>query len=133
MISDKATEGAANNAIANGYRTGYTRPAMNAKAGFSVTARDQMKAAQQAAAGIGEGAAKAAGIRAEDQIFNDSQNLAYQQMVGDRLNANYALDTAAQGADFSKRFAGQQNRFGLNQARQQALMRLRMALLSRME
>ena len=132
-ISDAATESAANNAIAQGYRSGYQRPAMNARAGFSVNANDQMRSQQALAAGVGQGAQQAAGIRAEDQAFNNQQDAQWQAMVGARLNSNYELQSGMQGANWAKQFARQSNALNMDMARRQAWQNIRLALLSQME
>jgi hypothetical protein len=80
-----------------------------------------------------EGASQAAGIRAEDQAFNSNQEAAHQSLIGERLNANYGLETQAAGANWQRRFAAKKNRYELLQAQQQAQLRLRLALLSQMD
>jgi hypothetical protein len=133
LISDQATESAANNAIARGYQKGFDRPARAAKAGFSVNAYDRMAAAQADAQGSAEGAAEAAGIRAEDQAFNESQRAAHQNLIESRLNSNYELQTGMAGAGFNKRFAAKQNGAAIAMAVRAAQQRLRLALLSRLQ
>lgn len=132
-IGDATTESAANNAIAAGYRSGYARPGQMAGNGFSSGAQQQMRAAQQQASGVAAGAQEAAGIRAEDQAFNAGQDLAQQMMNTSRMNDNYQLMTGMQGANFQKMFARKQNAVGLQQARNLASMKLRLALLGKME
>lgn len=132
-IADSTTESAANNAIAAGYRSGYTRPGQLARGGFSAGAQQRMQAGQSMASGQAQGAQQAAQIRAEDQAFNSNQDMAQQVMDQGRLNDNYAMTTGLQGANFQKLFARQQNMLGLNQARQAANIRLRLALLGQME
>lgn len=131
-ISDATTESAANNAIAAGYRSGYARPGQMAQGGFSAGAQQRMRAAQQQASGVAAGAGEAAQIRMEDQAFNQGQEMSQQILDQSRLNDNYQMTTGLQGANFQKRFAQQQSSLGLNQSRQQAAMRLRLALLSQM-
>lgn len=132
-IDDATTESAANNAIAAGYRSGYARPGQMAGQGFSAGAQQRMRAAQQQAAGVAAGAQQAANIRAEDQSFNAGQDLAQQMMNISRMNDNYQIMTGMQGANFQKRMARQQNAYGLQQARNLASMKLRLALLGQLE
>jgi len=133
-IADSTTESAANNAIAQGYQKGDARGAMNQsdRAGFSRGAMDKMRAGQAQAAGIAEGASAAAGIRGEDQAFNENQKANYEQMVDDRLNHNFGIQTGMNAANFGVRMAGQRNRASLAQARARAQMSLRLALLSKL-
>jgi hypothetical protein len=132
-ISDATTEAAANNAMAAGYRSGTVRPGQMTQPGFSAGAQQQMRSAQQQAAGVGQGAQQAAGIRAEDQAFNAEQQAGYDQLVQSRLNSNYDTMTGLNNANWQKRFAQQSNRLGMQQARQQAWQNIRLALLSQME
>lgn len=132
-ISDFATESAANNASAAGYRAGYVRPAATTKPGFSVNANDKMRAAQSQASGVAGGAEAAAGIRAQDQAFNSEQDANYQAMIGARLNSNYELQSGMNSANWQKQFARQSNLLGMNSARQSAWQNIRLALLSQME
>lgn len=132
-IADAQTEAAANNAIASGYQKGAVRPGMMSGQGFSSGAQQRMRAAQQQASGVGQGAQQAAQIRSEDQMFNAEQQSAYDQLVQSRLNNNYELQNALNQANFGKRFAGLSNRLNMDMARQQAWQQIRLALLSRME
>jgi hypothetical protein len=133
-IADSTTEGVANNAIAQGYQKGNARGFLNQndKAGFSRSAMDRMKASQAEAAGVAEGASNAAGIRAEDQAFNEQQQANYEQMVDDRLNHNFGLQTGMNAANFSVGMAGKRNRAMLDMARRRAQQSLRLALLSKL-
>jgi hypothetical protein len=134
-VADATTEGAANNALAQGYQKGNARAAMQSmdKAGFSRGAMDRMKASQQEAAGIAEGASQAAGIRADDQGFNENQRSQWEQMRDQRLNDQYGIQTGMQGANFAKQFAGKQNRWNLRVSQQRASNALRLALLQMMD
>jgi len=132
-IADSVTEAAANNATAAGYRKGAIRPGMLAQPGFSAGAQQAMQAAQQQAAGVGEGAQQAAGVRAEDQMFNASQQGDYEQRVQGRLNSNYELQTGMNQANFQKQMARMSNHTNMNLAQQQAWQQLRLSLLSRMD
>ena len=133
-IADSTTESAANNAIAQGYQKGNARGFMNQsdRAGFSRSAMDRMKASQAEAAGIAEGASNAAGIRGEDQAFNEQQQAAYEQMVDDRLNHNFGIQTGMNAANFGARMPGKRNQAALDLARRRAQMSLRLALLSKL-
>jgi hypothetical protein len=135
-ISDSTTEDRAQNALASGYQKGEKRDYLEQedakRVGLSRSAMSQTKAAQFAAAGAASGAQEAAGIRSADQAFNEQQRAAHEQMVDDRLNSNYQLQTGMNAANFNRRFAGSQNRYSLDQARQRAQMSLRMALLSKL-
>jgi len=132
-ISDGTTEDAANNALASGFQQGYARPGQMAQAGFSAGAQQGMRAGQQQAVGQAQGAQQAAGIRAEDQMFNAQQDAGYQALVGARLNSNYELQTGLNSANWQKQFAQQSNRLGMGMARQGAWQQIRLALLSQME
>lgn len=132
-IADATTESAANNAIAAGYRSGYIRPGQMAGQGFSAGAQQQMRAAQQQAAGVAQGAQQAAGIRAEDQAFNAEQQAKYEQLIGDRMNDNYQLQTGMNAANWQKQFGRTSNQLNMDTARQQAWQNIRLALLSQME
>lgn len=131
LIADSATESAANNAIASGYQKGYARPAMQAKAGFSVNAKDRMKADQRAAAGVAAGAQEAAGIRAEDQQFNQSARFDNEMLQQQALAFDYDQMTDANAVNSSAKLARQQSLASVSQARQRAAMQLRLALLSK--
>jgi hypothetical protein len=131
LIADSATESAANNVIASGYQKGYTRPAMQSKAGFSVNSKDRMRAAQQQAAGIAEGAQQAAGIRADDQQFNESQRNANEMLRQQALAFDYNQMTERNSAFNSAKMSRQSDMAGVAQARQRAAMNLRMALMSK--
>jgi hypothetical protein len=133
-IADATTESAANNAIASGYQKGNARAAMGSmdRAGFSRGANERMRAGQAEAAGIAAGAAEAGGIRADDQSFNEGQNAQYQQLLDQRMNDNFGLQTGMNSANFSFRNAAQQNAWNLRMARQRASNSLRLALLNMM-
>lgn len=131
LIADSATESAANNALAQGYQKGYARPAMQAKAGFSTNAKDRMRASQQEAAGIAEGASAAAGIRAEDQQFNSQQTWDNEMLKEQALAFDYGQMTERNAVGAERRMARQQSIAGIHQARQRAAMQLRLALLSK--
>lgn len=132
-IADSTTEDAANNANAAGFQQGYSRPGQMAQAGFSAGAQQGMRAAQQQAAGQAQGAQQAAGIRAEDQQFNQAQDFGWQSMIQGRLNDNFNMQTGLNSANWQKQFAQQSNRLGMQQARQQAWQQIRLALLSKMD
>lgn len=131
LIADSQTESAANNAIASGYQKGYARPATQAKAGFSVNARDRMRADQRAAAGIAAGAQEAAGIRAEDQQFNQSARFDNEMLQQQALAFDYDQMSDSNSAWNSAKLARQTALTGVAQARQRAAMQLRLALLSK--
>jgi hypothetical protein len=133
-IADSTTESASNNVIAQGYQKGNARGAMNSndRAGFSRGAMDRMRAGQAEAAGIAEGANAAAGIRGEDQAFNENQQSTYEQMVDDRLNHNFGIQTSMNSANFGLNMSKQRNNAALAQARARARMSLRLALLSKL-
>jgi hypothetical protein len=130
-ISDGTTEDAANNANAAGFQQGYRT--VGPQQGFSKGAHERMAQAQAQAAGQAQGAQQAAGIRAEDQMFNAQQDAGYQALVGARLNSNYELQTGLNSANWQKQFAQQSNRLGMGMARQGAWQQIRLALLSQME
>lgn len=132
-ISDATTEAAANNAMAAGYRAGTIRPGQLARGGFSAGAQQGMQAAQQQAAGVGQGSQQAAAIRSEDQAFNAEQQAKYEQLVQARLNSNYELQSGMNNAGWQKQFTGRSNALGMNMAQQQAWQNIRLALLSQME
>jgi len=131
LLADSATESAANNALAQGYQKGYVRPATQTKAGFSVTAKDRMRAAQQASAGVNEGAQNAANIRAEDQQFNSQQRFDNDLLRQQAMAFDYGQMTDQNAANFDRTFARQSALSGVAQARQRAAMQLRLALLSK--
>ena len=109
------------------------RPGQMTQQGFSAGAQQQMRAAQQQAAGVAQGAQQAAGIRAEDQAFNAEQQAEYDQLVQSRLNSNYDLMTGMNNAGWQKQFARRSNALNMGNARQQAWQNIRLALLSQME
>jgi hypothetical protein len=76
---------------------------------------------------------QAAGIRAQDQAFNQGQDFNWESMIQGRLNDNFSLQSGLNSANWQKQFAQQSNRLGMNQARQQAWQNIRLALLSRMD
>lgn len=129
LLADSRTEGAANNAVAQGYQAGYSRPAMQAKAGFSVNGKDRMRSAQQYAQGIAEGAKGAAGIRAEDQQFNSDQTYANQMLRQQARLFDYSQMLDANDANFSQRFARQAGNNSIAMAKQRASMALQQALM----
>lgn len=131
LIADSATESSANNAIASGYQKGYSRPALAAKAGLSVNARDRMRAAQNEASGIAEGAKMAAGIRAEDQAFNSQAQFDNEMLRQQAAAFDYGQMTDMNGALFDGRMARMNALSGVEMARRRAAMQLRMALLGR--
>jgi hypothetical protein len=129
-LADSRTESMANNAIASGYQAGYARPAMQSKAGFSVDAKDRMQADQKYAASVAEGAASAAGIRAEDQGFNSAQQYANAmlQQQARLFDAGQTLDANQSTAD--RMFARRAGNQSLAMARQRASLALQQALMS---
>jgi len=129
-IADSVTESAAQNALASGYQAGARSG--QGQAGFSKSAMNRMQDAQRSAAGVAKGASDAAGIRAEDQSFNSSQNFAWDQMVQDRLNSNLGTALGMNAANFDQLMAGKQNRWSLQMARSRAAQSLRLALLSKL-
>lgn len=129
-LADSRTEAMANNAIASGYQSGYARPAMQSKAGFSVNAKDKMRAEQQYAASVAEGATNAAGIRAEDQQFNNEQQYsnAMLRQQARLFDASQMLD--ANQSTFDRMFARRAGNQSLAMARQRASLALQQALMS---
>lgn len=130
LLADSKTEAAANNALAQGYQSGYSRPAMQAKAGFSVNAKDKMRSAQQYAQGVAEGAKGAAGIRAEDQQFNSDQQFANEMLRQQAQLFDFGQMLEANQSNFDRRFAQTAGNSSLAMAKKRASMALQQALMS---
>lgn len=131
LIADSATESSANNAIAQGYQKGYARPATATKAGFSVNARDQMRASQAEAGAIADGAKQAAGIRAEDQAFNSQAQFDNEMLRQQAAAFDFNNMTDLNSAMFDSKMSRMNALSGVEMARRRAAQRLRMALLGR--
>lgn len=135
LIADSVTESAAGNAYAGGMQKAQTgaqdtRDRVAGK-GFSYSNKDQMFAGQQLAAGAAEGAQAAAGIRAEDQQFNEGQRNANQMLQDQARIFDKNQMTELNGANFDRMFARQQGNSSIAMARQRASMQLRLALMSK--
>lgn len=130
-IADATTEASANNAVASGYQRGYARPATQSQAGFSVNAKNRMRAAQNEAAEIAGGAREAAGIRAEDQAFNSQQQWDNDLLKQQAMLFDFGQSTDKNSILADARFARMQGLSGIAMARQRAAMQLRLALLSK--
>jgi hypothetical protein len=128
-ISDRATEEFGNNRAAEEFQKGYVRPAMSAKAGFSVNNMDRMRAAQSQASGAARGASAVAEARAEDQAFNSQQDFDTRQAMQARLNDNYAQDTAVQGSNFNRAFQVKSARMNNQMQRDNSWQAFRLSLL----
>lgn len=128
-IADRSTEEFGNNRAAEEFQKAYTRPAMAAKAGFSVSNMDRMRAAQAQAAGAAQGASAVAEARAEDQAFNSQQDFDTRQAMQARLNDNYAQDTAVQGSNFNRAFQVKSARMNNQMQRDNSWQAFRLSLL----
>lgn len=131
-LQDQTVQAAANNAMAQGYQQGYVRPATQTKAGFSVNARDKMRAAQQQAQGMAEGAQAAAGIQADADAFNYQQDQAAQQRQESRLIANRQQGIQANQANFGSALERQSAYSDYLTSQQRGWNSIRLALLSKL-
>jgi hypothetical protein len=134
LIADSATESAAGNAYAGKLQGGQTaaRDAMNnGGRGLSASASNAMYAGQQEASGAAGGAQAAAGIRADDQKFNEQQVNANQMLQEQARIFDKNQTTNLNGINFDRMFANQQGQQSIAMARQRAAMNLRLALMSK--
>lgn len=135
LIADSATETAAGNVYASKLNEGLTSADktlnQNAGKGFSRNAKDEMMAGQQMAAGASEAAQAAAGMRAEDQQFNEGQRNANEMLQQQARLFDKNQLTEQNSINFDRRFAAQQGRSSLAMARQRASMQLRLALMGK--
>jgi hypothetical protein len=134
LIADSATESAAGNVYAGKLQGGQTaaRDAMNnGGRGLSASASNAMYAGQQQSAGAAEGAQAAAGIRAEDQQFDEGQRNANQMLQEQARIFDKNQMSEMNGINFDRMFNRQQGNQSLAMARQRAAMQLRLALMSK--
>jgi hypothetical protein len=135
LIADSATESAAGNAYAGKMRDAQTEAAditnRGSGKGFSQGANSAMYAGQRMAAGAAEGAQASAGIRAEDQQFNEGQQNAYEMEREGAFLFDKNRKLKRNQIEFERRFAQQQGRSSIAMARQRASMQLRLALMSK--
>jgi len=131
LIADATTQTAAGNAYAGELQKGQTaaRDAMSQARGFSSGANNAYQAAQKQAAGAAAGAQQRAGIEAEDQQFNARQRFDNQMLQQQARAFDYGQMTDANDARFGLDFNNQTNRSSIAMARQQAAMKLRLAML----
>jgi len=134
LIADAVTESAAGNAYAAKLNAGQTAAvdAMNnGGRGLSAGASNAYYASQQEASGVQEGAQARAGIRAEDQQFNEGQRNANEMLQQQARLFDKNQLTEQNSINFDRRFAAQQGRSSLAMARQRAAMQLRLALMGK--
>jgi hypothetical protein len=134
LIADSATESVAGNAYVGKLGDGQTAAvdAMNnGNRGLSSSASNSMYAGQKMAQGAAEGAQAAAGIRADDQKFNEQQVNANQMLQEQARIFDKNQMTNLNGINFERMFAAQQGRSNIAMARQRAAMNLRLALMSK--
>ena len=135
LIADSATESVAGNAYAGKIRDAETeaRDIANKGSGkgFSQGANSAMYAGQRMASGAAEGAQAAAGIRAEDQQFNEGQRNANQMLQDQARIFDKNQMTELNGVNFDRMFNRQQGQQSIAMARQRASMQLRLALMSK--
>lgn len=131
LIADSTTQKVGGNLYASELQKGQTaaRDTATAARGFSSGASNAMYAAQQQASGAAAGAQKRAGVEAEDQQFNASQQWNNQMLQQQARAFDYGQMTDANDAMFGYRFTNQSNRASIRNARQQAAMNLRLAML----
>ena len=131
LIADSATQDAGGNLFAAGLQKGKTaaRDTMTGARGFSAGASNSMYAAQQKAAGAAEGAQQRAGIEAEDQAFNTNQKFDNEMLRQGAMAFDYGQMTDANQAGFDFRFNRLANGASIANARRQAQIRLRLAML----
>lgn len=131
LLADSATESAAKAALESGRQQGYVRPATQTAAGFSVNARDRMRAAQQQAAGLQEGAQAAAAIRAEDQQFNSQQAWENELLQQQARAYDYGQMTEQNATHNDLNMARRTALAGIADARANAAQRRQLALISK--
>jgi hypothetical protein len=134
LIADSATESAAGNVYAaklSAGQTAATDAMNNGGRGLSASASNSMYAGQKMAQGASEGAQAAAGIRAEDQQFNEGQRNAYEMEREGALLFDKNEKIKRSQIGFDRMFAAQQGRSSVAMARQRASMQLRLALMSK--
>jgi len=135
LIADSATESAAGNAYVGKMQNAETeaRDIANKGSGkgFSQGANSAMYAGQRMAAGAAEGAQAAAGIRADDQKFNEQQVNANQMLQEQARIFDKNQMTDLNGINFERMFANRQGQQSIAMARQRAAMNLRLALMSK--
>jgi hypothetical protein len=134
-IAESVTDDLAGNVFATGTQKSKTarRDAMqsNAGKGFSVGANQQMQAGLAEAAGQSQAASDAAGVRAGDQQFNESQRNAGEMLAEQARIFDKNQMTDLNSTNFERMFAAKQGRSSIAMARQRSAMQLRLALMSK--
>jgi hypothetical protein len=134
LIADAATQSQKANVYAGAKQKGQTeaRDTMNTgNSGFSAGASQAMYANQQQAAADAAGRQQGAGIEAEDQQFNSRARFDNQMLRQGAMAFDYGQMSDANDAGFGYRFNNQTNRASIANARNQAQMRLRLAMLGK--
>jgi len=134
VIADAATQSQKANVYAGAVQKGQTeaRDTMNTgNRGLSAGASQAMYANQQQAAADAAGRQQGAGIEAEDQQFNSQARFDNQMLRQGAMAFDYGQMSDANDAGFGYRFNNQTNRASIANARNQAQMRLRLAMLGK--
>lgn len=134
VIADAATQSQKNNVYAGAQQKAQTeaRDTMNTgNRGLSAGASQAMYANQQQAAGDAAGRQQGAAVEAEDQQFNSQAGWDNQMLRQGAMAFDYGQMTDANDAMSGYKFNQQTNRESIANARNQAQMRLRLAMLGK--
>jgi hypothetical protein len=131
LIADATTRKVGENLYAGEIQKAQTqaRDTMTGARGFSSGANNAYYAANQQAAGAAAGAGKRAGVEAEDQQFNVNQNFDNQMLQQGANVFDFGQASAANDAMFGYKFNNQTNRASVANARRQAELNFRLAML----
>jgi hypothetical protein len=134
LVADSATQDMAANVYAGEVQksqTAATDTRNTGNRGVSSGASQAMYANQQEAAGNAAGAQKRAGIEAEDQQFNSQATFDNQMLRQGAMAFDYGQRTEKNDARFGYDFNKTTNRASIANARNQAALRLRLAMLGK--
>ena len=130
-ISDRATESAAGNVMAQGYANADQRYQTKklARNGISAGAGQQFVAAQEGVQEMCNAAQQAADIRSKDQLANDKMRSDYEQMREKEAQNLAMVQHQVAQSDWGKQFAEQSAAAQMQMAYYQSRLQLMLALM----